>query len=270
MFRRVASVVGLAVSSVLFVGSCQKQRSPQEQPRSAPPLPAKRAAAPVAERAVQLVTGRPIVRHWDASPPVSPVVWIASDKARVELKVISPTEQDSGRLLAAHGGKEQLIGDFTKNPATSGRSMWRLEGEDMVVFVTEDNGSGEDPGQVYAWKLAWEGGKVAVKEKWAAEGSKAAPAWATISDAEGSPAVPPAAGAAAKGASPVSATEWKTEAKSCSELCPRILACKAGPFEKDADCVAACESAEEDEVTAKAYGCRYKARSCKELTACGK
>jgi hypothetical protein len=63
-------------------------------------------------------------------------------------------------------------------------------------------------------------------------------------------------------------TKWTKAAQTCPELCRRILACKLGPFDSEDECASACESAEDDPVTLRAYSCRYEAKSCREMAAC--
>jgi hypothetical protein len=56
----------------------------------------------------------------------------------------------------------------------------------------------------------------------------------------------------------------------CDDTCKRTIACKVGPFDKVTDCVAACESSEDDARTTATYACLAKAKNCHAMTACAR
>ena len=54
----------------------------------------------------------------------------------------------------------------------------------------------------------------------------------------------------------------------CPNICAKVLECKVGPFDKKDDCEAACDTANDDEVTAKTYDCFAKAQTCTAMKKC--
>lgn len=56
----------------------------------------------------------------------------------------------------------------------------------------------------------------------------------------------------------------------CPAICSKLLGCKHGPWDSQADCLDACEGALEDEGASKTYRCAAKATSCAKLKRCGR
>jgi hypothetical protein len=56
----------------------------------------------------------------------------------------------------------------------------------------------------------------------------------------------------------------------CVAICAKLIRCKHGPWDTNADCVDACEGAREDETASKTYRCAAKATTCAKLKRCGR